>query len=292
MLQGEWCSACGQRQKPVDRFLLSLVAEAFDDVFSWDSRAGRTIVAVLFRPGFLAREYFAGRRARYVPPLRLYLIASVSFFFLMSVQSFLGFNQSQIQIYQADQAHEAEMTPAQREELRKDVDHAISDFNIAMFSAQTNQAIRDRLTAQTLKARELLKREPASLVNAVLNVAPPVLFMLVPIFAGFLKLAYLGSGRYYTEHLVLSVHNHSFLFLVFILGTAFSALGLIWSPIETLGQGVINLWIPVYMFLSLLTTYREGVIVTLLKFAFLSSIYIIVFGIGVAIAIVMGILTL
>lgn len=37
--------------------------------------------ALLFQPGFLSREYFAGRRASCVTPLRLYLFASVLAFF-------------------------------------------------------------------------------------------------------------------------------------------------------------------------------------------------------------------
>jgi hypothetical protein len=51
-----------------------------DDIFSFDSRASRTVIPLLTRPAFLTNEYFAGRRVHYVPPLRLYLFISIVFF--------------------------------------------------------------------------------------------------------------------------------------------------------------------------------------------------------------------
>jgi uncharacterized protein DUF3667 len=45
-----------------------------------DSKIFRTVKLLLLRPGFLTREYFEGRRVRYVSPLRLYLVFSVIYF--------------------------------------------------------------------------------------------------------------------------------------------------------------------------------------------------------------------
>ena len=45
-----------------------------------DSRLWRTLAALLLRPGYLTREFLAGRRARYLPPVRLYLVISLVFF--------------------------------------------------------------------------------------------------------------------------------------------------------------------------------------------------------------------
>ena len=42
-----------------------------------DSKIFRTVKLLLLKPGFLTREYFEGRRVRYVSPLRLYLVFSV-----------------------------------------------------------------------------------------------------------------------------------------------------------------------------------------------------------------------
>jgi len=45
-----------------------------------DGRTWRTIVPLLLRPGFLTREYFAGRRRRHIGPGRLFLVASIALF--------------------------------------------------------------------------------------------------------------------------------------------------------------------------------------------------------------------
>jgi hypothetical protein len=57
-----------------------VILHLLDDVFSFDSRASRTIWPLLTRPGFLTNEYIQGRRVHYVPPLRLYLFISIVFF--------------------------------------------------------------------------------------------------------------------------------------------------------------------------------------------------------------------
>ncbi|NND00953.1 MAG: DUF3667 domain-containing protein, partial [Gammaproteobacteria bacterium] len=88
LLHGEYCADCGQHQKGIDRFFLSLVNEAFEDIFSLNSRSWRTVSALLFKPGYLSNEYFRGRRARYVSPIRLYFITSIAFFVLLSIANF------------------------------------------------------------------------------------------------------------------------------------------------------------------------------------------------------------
>ena len=55
-------------------------AEAFESISHADSRLWRTLWYLLSRPGFLTREFFEGKRVRYLPPFRLYLVISVVFF--------------------------------------------------------------------------------------------------------------------------------------------------------------------------------------------------------------------
>jgi hypothetical protein len=84
-LDGPFCGRCGQPERSVIRFFGSVVMHILDDIFGFDSRAGRTLVPLIFRPGFLTNEYFRGRRVHYVPPIRLYFFVSIIFFI------FLGF---------------------------------------------------------------------------------------------------------------------------------------------------------------------------------------------------------
>ena len=85
-LVGAYCDQCGQqdidRRQPFWKLLGDILRETFD----FDSRVARTLAALLIRPGFLTLEYCAGRRAKYSPPLRLYLFVSVLFFLSLTLQ--------------------------------------------------------------------------------------------------------------------------------------------------------------------------------------------------------------
>ncbi|MFT4926971.1 MAG: hypothetical protein ACI8WB_003071 [Phenylobacterium sp.] len=82
-LDGPFCAKCGQPEKSMIRFFGSVVMHFLDDVFGFDSRAGRTMIPLIFRPGFLTNEYIRGRRVHYVPPLRLYFFVSIVFFLIL-----------------------------------------------------------------------------------------------------------------------------------------------------------------------------------------------------------------
>lgn len=82
-ISGPFCATCGQEHKELRKFFWNLASDAFENVFRLDSRAARTLFYLFFRPGLLSAEYFVGRRARYVPPIRLYLIISFLFFFIL-----------------------------------------------------------------------------------------------------------------------------------------------------------------------------------------------------------------
>jgi hypothetical protein len=79
-LHGQYCGQCGQRASSRLISLWELMRDAFGDLFELDSRLWRTLVPLLARPGKLTRDYLEGRRARYMPPFRMYLVLSVVFF--------------------------------------------------------------------------------------------------------------------------------------------------------------------------------------------------------------------
>lgn len=79
-VSGAYCTKCGQATERTLQYFWTVILHLLDDIFSFDSRANRTMVPLLFRPGFLTNEYIAGRRVHYVPPLRLYLFISIIFF--------------------------------------------------------------------------------------------------------------------------------------------------------------------------------------------------------------------
>lgn len=84
-MPGNFCRMCGQRKVEVRVSLGRMLMEVLDDQFSINSALPRTLAGLLFRPGHLTREYMSGRIARYIPPFRLYLVASVAFFVALSM---------------------------------------------------------------------------------------------------------------------------------------------------------------------------------------------------------------
>ena len=71
---------CGQKAGPINPTLHDFFHDLTHELLHVDSKIFRSMRLLLTRPGFLTREYFTGRKARYVSPLRLYLIFSIAFF--------------------------------------------------------------------------------------------------------------------------------------------------------------------------------------------------------------------
>src|SRR6266446_3308714 len=80
-LQGHWCAKCGQPAIDYRRSFRHVIADLLNEFLNWDSKFFATIALLLVRPWKLTNQFLAGHRVRYVHPLRLYLLASILFFF-------------------------------------------------------------------------------------------------------------------------------------------------------------------------------------------------------------------
>ena len=80
-LQGHFCHVCGQNADTHKRSIRHLIWEAIETTFELDGRLFRTVPALFFRPGTLARDYIDGRIVRHVPPFRTFLVALLLFIF-------------------------------------------------------------------------------------------------------------------------------------------------------------------------------------------------------------------
>ena len=101
VLHGQYCGICGQRSSNRLISLWGLITEGLGDLLDMDSRLWRTLRALLLRPGYLTAEYLEGRRARFMPPFRMYLAFSLLFF----ITAFFGMDDIQVVFdAEADQA--------------------------------------------------------------------------------------------------------------------------------------------------------------------------------------------
>ena len=85
VLTGQHCSHCGQHATVRVLSLWGLTKDVIGDLLDVDSRVWRTLWPLAFRPGLLTQEFLRGRRARYTPPFRMYLVLSLVFFVLASI---------------------------------------------------------------------------------------------------------------------------------------------------------------------------------------------------------------
>ncbi|MGI8437240.1 MAG: DUF3667 domain-containing protein [Chthoniobacterales bacterium] len=87
-LTGPYCAKCGQDAVDYHRSVLHILADAADSFFDWDAKIFRTIGVLLVKPWKLTNDFNAGRRAHYVHPLRIYLLASITFFLIAKLMNF------------------------------------------------------------------------------------------------------------------------------------------------------------------------------------------------------------
>jgi ribosomal protein L32 len=121
-LQGHWCSQCGQPAIEYRRSFRYVVADLLNEFLNWDSKFFTTIALLILKPWRLTIEFLAGKRVRYVNPLRLYLLASILFFFAVNYGS-KGLNFEPGKIEPKDRAEieadlkKEDLPPAAREKL-------------------------------------------------------------------------------------------------------------------------------------------------------------------------------
>ena len=242
-----FCASCGQRNVDYRRPLRELLSDAFGELFQLDSRIGRTLTPFLFRPGRLTNEFLAGRRTHYSSPMRLYLLTSVAYFLALS---WLGPGQIETDSPVAS-------TPAER---RLAIEREAETF--ARFGE-----LGVRLHTRLLALAELGEVELArDLGRAFLAQAPTAMFFLLPAFALLLEGLYLGSKRFYVEHLVFSLHFHAFAFVAQVPGMLLG---------RTLQQA-LNAATVAYLVVALRTVYRQSWPRTLWKSAALLAGYSVV----------------
>jgi len=270
-VDGAYCAACGQETALRLPTLREFLREAAGRYVALDGRFWRTMFALLARPGFLTREYLAGRRRRYIRPARLYLFATLIFFAVTRL--LVG----PIDIFEvrAD-------TPEEAKYLSPD-----KGFNVQMGEDAFGSLELQKRWNRFNNLRRSDKAE--QLGEGMLRYAPYALFVLLPAFALLLKLVYLGRRRRYPrrprlygEHLVFAAYDHAFVFvaatiMLLLLGRTIAL---------TIGVWVVGL----YLLLSMRSVYGGPWIGLLLRAFVLFVSYMVLVGLATAGLVVAAIL--
>lgn len=106
---------------------------------------------------------------------------------------------------------------------------------------------------------------------------PVMMLVLLPFFALILKLLYIRRPWYYVEHLIHSLHLHSFAYLIY-------GIGIVLIHFKLGGAGWVGtisfLIVSVYTFMSVLRVYKQGWFRSLIKFNVLGFTYFFLFWIA------------
>lgn len=93
-----FCPDCGQEHKEKVVTFKQFILDFLGDYFTFDSLIIRSVNPLLFKPGFLTKEFLAGRRVRYIPPMRMFIFISIIFFLV------LGSVNQTIELERSDEA--------------------------------------------------------------------------------------------------------------------------------------------------------------------------------------------
>jgi hypothetical protein len=296
-MTSQFCSQCGQKKVSQSKHFRILLGEFIEDVLNFDDKIMRTFKPLLFKPGFLSKEYFANRRMLYVSPLKLYFFISVITFFLIqySIESVIeDKNLTTISNGDGTKAEKTERSSISFND--KPWDAKTNPINESWLPEVGNTMLNDRVA----KFKELMKSDDyvKQLIHTALAVAPQTLLILLPFFAFLLKLVYFFQKRLYIEHLIVGLHNHAFLLVSISAGVVFSEIGSWLSPYPwalSFGEylnAVIIIWVPVYFLLSLKTVYRQSWWRTIFKFLLIAFFYLFLLIFGLVITILLGFLFL
>ena len=256
-VSGQYCGECGQRATTRLISLWELLRDAFGDLFELDSRLWRTMIPLLRRPGLLTMDYLQGRRARYMPPFRMYLVLSLLFFLI----AFFDPQEKLAIFYEppaGNAAIDAEADPARRHEAREALEALVADgvldasvlgpdgpladalppdesvgdgarlpverqepdcIEVGAEFDSMPEIFRRRFSSERLQqvCERVKAAGAAGVARELLDNMPIALLVLLPVMAFALKLMYPLSRRYYVEHLLFFVHFHAFLFVLITL---------------------------------------------------------------------------
>jgi hypothetical protein len=302
LLTGEHCAACGQRHDPHVHSLRHFAAEAFESITHADSRLWRTLGYLLAKPGRLTSEFFAGRRMRYLPPFRLYLVISLLFFLVAGMpegvrieldgtpttQRLEGMNEAAkaLETDLADtpgaaQAAAAIRAQAAREAAALEGDEApqtgMQDDNLITEvckgfekpdpTANRNYARLHKFCKQTVEDRG------RTLGAAVVHNIPRAMFVFLPLLAMIMKLLYWRPRRYYVEHLLFLVHNQAFVFLALTIVGLLKLIPVVGSHLGLL-EFAVWLYMIWYIFRAMRVYYGQSRGLTFAKYLGIGLAYI------------------
>src|SRR6267378_4279948 len=322
-LQGHWCAQCGQAAVEYRRSFRYVVADLLNEFLNWDSKFFTTIALLILKPWRLTNEFLAGKRVRYVNPLRLYLLASILFFFAVNFGAKdLRFEPGKLSPKdRADletELKDEDLPPAAREKLKallreSSPSPASSPSTNTPAPAPSASPTADKQKQEygkigerpflfsdgaksstpferwiEARAKEKMGEHGTKMglfISTLFSNLPYMMLCCIPLFALVLKLLYIRRRLFYIDHLIYALHIHTFFYAgVMLIVLATIGLNRV-APGALAGWLIALLWIAfvTQIFLSIRYVYRQGWFFSIFKFLFGGFVYLIVLVFALAI---------
>ncbi len=193
-LAGPYCARCGQKAAHNDLTLGGFLHETTHELTHWDGKIPSTLKTLFLKPGQLTLDFLSGRRARWLAPLRVYLICSLAFFGGRVLLEEIGLHTTRemvgMSLTNDDGTPVRTLTAEEREQLENGPLGRI-------FGAE-------RLERAVLDSKDVNRKFDAAI--------PRAMFVLLPIFALLTNLAWRKARPGYPAHLYAALHIHSVIF--------------------------------------------------------------------------------
>ena len=312
-LSGRYCAQCGQPAIDYRRSFRHVIVDVLDSFLNWDSKFFATIALLIVKPWRLTNDFLAGKRVRYVHPLRLYLLASILFFFAANYSA-KSIHLRTSNLSPKDQAQlEAELKNENiQPEARSKIERALNlspspspaaqaaekaspkpeepgasgegDFGpvLKMGPEKPSTPFEKWIEA---RAKEKIGEHGTKLqlfLATLFNNLPYMMLCCIPLFAFVLKILYIRRRTFYIDHLVYALHIHTFAYVAIML-IVLLTIGLKRLAPSTTGWIAI-LWLAfaVQIFLSIRRVYRQGWFFSVFKFFVGGFAYLLVLSVALA----------
>lgn len=221
-----YCTRCGQENLEPKESIGHIVGHFFADVTHFDSQLFTTLKDLIFRPGFLTREYAAGRRASYLNPIRMYVFISAMFFLAL----FAGSHEEKSHKEAAQASATAEKNGESLHlsmgngnvvidmtEFKYNTVHEFDSVQATLPDSAKEKGMMHWVLRHNVREKEKLGISKIHVEVDISHEIPKLMFILLPLFALYVGWFFSRKKYYYVNHAIFSVHFHSFVFLLFLL---------------------------------------------------------------------------
>jgi len=272
VLLGRFCVNCSQAANVHVPTTKELVHEMLEGITHSDSRLWRTLATLWFKPGKLTEEFVAGRRVAYLPPFRLYLILSITFFLLAS---FVNPNAAMLTF---NDVLKPGGPPASA--TKPDLKSINSCDDFVVWSNHPAWSPRIKHVCEAV-----LQDNAGNLVHLAIGTTSKAMFIFLPLIA-FLNMLLYWRPRYrYAEQLLFFVHLHAFYFSVAILLLLTNEAADSWPKLGGVAgffTTILGWTLPVYTLKAMRRVFHRSWPGTLFKGVVLFFVYMIALGLTVA----------